>query len=235
MSGLVESVLSSKRKAAAILVSVPANTIHLSEDQLTETVGISRGVVGATVAAGIAVGGLAGVLGDEQRYVVTEARVGVVGDDGGGAAGRVARHILVDVGEDRLALGLVVGKDVGRADKTDLLTTIPVELEGVLRGKSSLGENTEGLEDDDGARGVVIGARGLVRRLTTGRVKVSTDDDYEASQSAGQVATARIVYSPSSSLLPGIRAMTEGWSKSEWGNCPTVMLELAEAISWTFL
>lgn len=149
----------------------------LEEESGGEAVGVGGGVVGAAVAALVPVGGLAGVLLDDNGEVVVEAGVGVVLDDAGGARGLVAGHVLVEVGDDVLALGGVGLEDGGGADEADLLTGVEVELHRVLGGEAGLGEDAEGLEDDDGARGVVVGAGGGVGGLAGGGVEVGADDD----------------------------------------------------------
>ena len=131
-----------------------AFSLILSKHQkgtLTEAVGISRGMIRAAIAASISVGGLAGVLGNDEGDVVSESRVAVVGDEAGGAAWGVSRHILVEVRDDRGALGRIVAEDVCRPEQTLLLATVQVEFECVGGSKSCLSEDAEGLEDDDGA------------------------------------------------------------------------------------
>lgn len=140
-------------------------------------------MVRASIAAFALVGSLASVLSHEKGDVGVQARVGVVGDDGGGAAGRVARHVLVDVGHDRLALGLVLGPDLGGAHQANLLAGVPVELERVLRGEAGLGKNAKRLEDNDRAGGVVVGTRGPRGGRSAGGVHVSADDDYNSTVS----------------------------------------------------
>lgn len=130
------------------------------EAERTEAVGVSGRVVRAAIAALVSVGGSAGVLGDDDGEVVVEGGIAVVSDEGGGAAGGVASHVLVEVGDDGQALGGVVAEDVGRAQETLLLTTVPVELNGVCGREASLSNDTEGLQNNDGTGGVVVSARG---------------------------------------------------------------------------
>ena len=137
-------------------------------------------MVRAGISTLIGVGRLASVLSHEQLDILVQALMRVISDDGGGAAGLVASHVLVDVGEDTLALGLVVGPDFAGANKTELLSSIPMELEGVLRGEASLRQNAESLKDGDGARGVVVGTGGaVVGALLVDRVEVRSNDNWQ--------------------------------------------------------
>lgn len=136
-------------------------------------------MIRTAITARISVRGIAGVLGDDEGEVIVEAGVGVVGDDARGAAGRVASHVLVEVGDDGQTLGGVVAEDIGRSKEALLLAGVPMELKSIGGCEASLDQDTKRLQKDDCARGVVVGARGRVRGSASGRVKVSTDDDYK--------------------------------------------------------
>jgi hypothetical protein len=105
-----------------------------------------------------------------------------------------------------------------------------VELDGCLRSKAGFGQNTQRLEDDDRAGCIIVGARGS-RRGTTGRaVIVGTYNDWNGVGTRASVVDAGGL--PRFSLVPGMRAITEGWL-NECSNCVTTISGLAEATSAT--
>lgn len=103
-------------------------------------------MIRAAIATGRAGGSSASVLGGDEANVGSESRVDIVGVHSGFATRRVASHVLVQHTEDTLARRFVVGKDSLGAKKTTLLTSIEVELDGVLGAETSSDENAEGLK-----------------------------------------------------------------------------------------
>lgn len=117
-------------------------------------------MVRAAVAAAGARGRDAGRgLGDASD-VGREARVDIVGIDSQLAAGRVARHVLVEIGQHAAAVAAVVGKHVARAQQAALLAAIKVELERVLGRERRGHEHPQRLHDDHHAAAIVLGSRG---------------------------------------------------------------------------
>ncbi|GKT76778.1 hypothetical protein ColTof4_09201 [Colletotrichum tofieldiae] len=107
----------------------------------------------------------------------SEGAVDVVGVDGSASAGGVASHVLVQHTQHALTGGSVVGEDGLGAEETTLLTSVEVELDCVLRPEAGSHKDAEGLEEVDGASGVVIGAGGTGSGGASGGIEVSTNDD----------------------------------------------------------
>lgn len=80
-----------------------------------------------------------------------ERRVDVVGVHGDDVVGRVAGHVLVHDGEDVDGFALVGLEDVAGAEETAFFARVEVELEGVGWCEFGVGEDAQGLEDDDDA------------------------------------------------------------------------------------
>lgn len=95
-----------------------------------------------------------------KPHVCRQRRVDIVGVGGRPAPGGVARHVLVEEGEDGGALGAVGAEDVLRAEQAALLAAVPVELDGILGREVGVDEDAEGLEEVDGGGAVVVGSRG---------------------------------------------------------------------------
>lgn len=135
-------------------------------------------MVRATIAAGRAGGSSASVLGGDKANVGSESRVDVVGVDSGLATRRVAGHVLVQHTEDTLARRFVVGKDSLGAKETTLLTSIEVELDGVLGAETSGDKNAQGLKQVDSTGAIVIGTRSAGSGGTSGGIVVGTNNDW---------------------------------------------------------
>lgn len=117
------------------------------------------------------------VLRSNNADVGSQGRVNIVSVHRDAPTGGVARHVLVQHSNDGAALGPVLGEDLLGPEQTALLAAVEVELEGVGRAEAGLGEDAEGLEDDDGAGAVVVGAGRAGGRRSGRGVVVGSDDD----------------------------------------------------------
>jgi hypothetical protein len=126
---------------------------------------------------GIRLKRLAGlVLGREDSHKCIQTRVCVILDNGGGPTRRVASHILVNKGYHSLVLVLVCLVNIGRTQKTAFFAAVPVELQRVLWGETSLGEDTKGLENYNAAGRIVISTRRHGGGITRGGVIMGPKD-----------------------------------------------------------
>lgn len=134
-------------------------------------------MVGAAITAAGGVGSSTGVRSNNSRDILGQSGIDEISVDSNLVAGREASHVLVQHGQDVLAIGLVLGEDSLGTQKATLLTAVPVELDGVLGLEARLSQDTEGLEDGDGAGTVVVGAGAAGGGGAGSGVHVGTDDD----------------------------------------------------------
>lgn len=99
------------------------------------------------------------VLQHNLTNIGCKTGIHVVGVDSNSATGRISSHVLVHEGKDSLLGCLVVCVDGAGAEKATLLTSVEVELDGVLGLKLSVGEDAEGFEDVDNSASVVVSSR----------------------------------------------------------------------------
>lgn len=160
------------------LQSVKINIPETAHVELTETGSTSAGVVRAAVAAARGTSSQASVLAGDEGNIGAQRGIDIVAEDDRAAAGRVAGHVLVEHGQDGGAGGGIVAEDCLRSEKTTLLTTIPVELEGVLGLEAGVGKDAKRLEGVDATRAVVISSRGAGSAGPSSRVVVRPNDHY---------------------------------------------------------
>ena len=137
------------------------------------------GVVGATVTAAVGPPGEVGVLVNNGGDESGEGGIGVVVDDPDLEVGlSVSGHVNVEHGVNGDALVLVDLSDGLAAQKADLLSSVPLELQGKLGDEATGGNDAKGLEDSHGAGAVVISTRGPVGVVgDVNAVEVGTNDD----------------------------------------------------------